>query len=92
MTSMLNHDYKTNLVKLCHSRIHWNVVSERQHYGIILLYICQYLHGLFCHPTTYYIVNRERFAGLNIHGFSPMKFFMDSENTFTVPWLAVFII
>ena len=27
------------------------------------------------HPTTLYTVNMERFAGPNIHGFSPMKFF-----------------
>ena len=38
-----------------------------------------------------YTVNRERFTGLNICGFSLMKFFM-GIHTFMVPWPAVYII
>ena len=57
-----------------------------------------YLHTLI-HTYTYvkpgqlrivYTVNVERFTGLNIHGFSPMRSFVG--NTFVVHWPAVFII
>ena len=34
-------------------------------------------------------IDVERFAGLNIRGFSPMKFF--GENTFAMYWPVVFI-
>ena len=50
---------------------------------------------IYCTYTSYFIlltsytVNLERFAGLNICSFNPIKYF---ANTFVVPWPAVFII
>ena len=46
--------------------------------------------GKHCNYFASHTINMQRFTGLNIRRFSPMKFF--AGRPFAVPWPAVFIV